>query len=175
VLQYSANGGALFPTSSVFESMPNTPPVFATWMLGLVLDDIISQGGLEAIELRMARRAGKLYKLIDRSGGFYFNSNADSCRSRMNAVFRIKGGNRSLEQKFVSEAEKVSVFPQSKGDRASSPCLPPDATIQQELTNMAPASPLGPRQEKSSVLPIPTPQQLLIPLDVPSPQAIFRA
>ena len=107
VLQYSANGGALSPTASVFESAPNTPPVFATYLLGLVLDEILEEGGLGAVERRMAKRAERLYKLIDSSGGFYFNPNDNSCRSRMNAVFRIKGGNRSMEQKFVTEAEQV--------------------------------------------------------------------
>lgn len=103
-LQYSKNGGGQ-PVSSVFESMPNTPPVFSAWMLELILDDIIAQGGLTAVETRMKNRAERLYsEVIDGSDGFYTNHIDPKYRSRMNAPFRIYDGDRDLERQFVDEA-----------------------------------------------------------------------
>lgn len=110
VLDYSKNGGALYPTSSVFESMPNTPPVFPCWMLGLVLDDIIDHGGLVAVQRRIEHRMAALYDFVDTSKGFYLNTVDPEFRSRMNAPIRIKGGDRDLERRFVAEAEQEGLY-----------------------------------------------------------------
>ena len=39
VLDYRKTAGGRMPTPSIFQSLPNTPPIFAAYMLGLVLDD----------------------------------------------------------------------------------------------------------------------------------------
>ena len=44
------------------------------------------------------------YGAIDNSGGFYTAPVDKDCRSRMNAPFRINGGDEKLEGEFVKEA-----------------------------------------------------------------------
>jgi phosphoserine aminotransferase len=83
------------------QSMYNTPPVFAIYVMRLVLKWLQKEGGLEAIEKRNARKAGKLYAEIDRTG-FYRGHAAKDSRSRMNVTFRLP--NEELEKKFAKEA-----------------------------------------------------------------------
>ena len=84
-------------------SMYNTPPVFAIYLLGLVTRWLIGQGGLQAIGAVNARKAGKLYAEIDRSG-FYRGTAQKDSRSLMNVTFRLPS--EELEQRFVKDAEK---------------------------------------------------------------------
>ncbi len=83
------------------KSMYNTPPVFAIYIMRLVLAWLIKQGGLSAIEKRNARKADKLYAEIDRTGFYRGHASKDS-RSRMNVTFRLP--NEDLEKKFIKEA-----------------------------------------------------------------------
>src|SRR5688500_12641315 len=83
-------------------SMYNTPPVFAIYMLGLVMRWLIGQGGLEAAEAANQRKAGKLYAEIDRTG-FYRGTAQKNSRSLMNVTFRLPS--EDLEKRFVKEAE----------------------------------------------------------------------
>ena len=59
-----------YPVHVENESMYNTPPVFAIYVMRLVLTWLLKAGGLEAIERVNARKADKLYAEIDRTG-FY--------------------------------------------------------------------------------------------------------
>ena len=95
-------------------SMHNTPPVFAIYVLGLVTQWLIGQGGLEAIATINARKAGKLYDEIDRTG-FYRGTAQKDSRSLMNVTFRLSG--EDLEKQFVKEAEKAG-FDGLKGHRS---------------------------------------------------------
>jgi len=52
-------------------SLLNTPPVFAVYVVGLVAQYLLAQGGLPAIAVHNAEKARLLYDIIDRSGGFY--------------------------------------------------------------------------------------------------------
>ena len=97
-------------------SLYNTPPAFAIWMLGLVQDWIGEQGGVAAIERANIEKANVLYDEIDRTG-FYSCPVEKASRSRMNVVFRIKGGDEALESRFVSEAT-ASGFVGLKGHRS---------------------------------------------------------
>ena len=83
------------------KSMYNTPPVFAIYVMRLVLEWLLKQGGLEAIEQRNARKADKLYAEIDRTGFYRGHAQKDS-RSRMNVTFRLPS--EELEKKFAKEA-----------------------------------------------------------------------
>jgi phosphoserine aminotransferase len=83
------------------KSMYNTPPVFAIYIMRLVLKWLIGQGGLEAIERLNARKADKLYAEIDRTGFYRGHAQKDS-RSRMNVTFRLPS--EDLEKKFIKEA-----------------------------------------------------------------------
>jgi phosphoserine aminotransferase len=83
------------------KSMYNTPPVFAIYVMRLVLAWQLKQGGLAAIEKRNARKADKLYAAIDRTGFYRGHATADS-RSRMNVTFRLPS--EELEKTFTKEA-----------------------------------------------------------------------
>jgi phosphoserine aminotransferase len=82
-------------------SMYNTPPVFAIYVMRLVVDWLLKAGGLEAIEKVNVRKADKLYAAIDRTG-FYRGHAAPDSRSRMNVTFRLPS--EELEKAFVKEA-----------------------------------------------------------------------
>ena len=82
-------------------SLYNTPPVFAIYLLGLVLDWVRGQGGPEAMGRTNARKAAKLYAEIDRSG-FYRGTARRESRSLMNVTFRLP--TEELEARFVAGA-----------------------------------------------------------------------
>jgi phosphoserine aminotransferase len=83
------------------KSLYNTPPVFAIYVMRLVLKWLVAQGGLEAIAAHNARKAGKLYAEIDRSGFYRGHAEPDS-RSKMNVTFRLP--NEDVEKRFIKEA-----------------------------------------------------------------------
>jgi len=46
-----------------------------------------------------------LWAAVDESNGYYKSKITDKpYRSRINVIFRIAGGNKALEEKFISEA-----------------------------------------------------------------------
>jgi phosphoserine aminotransferase len=87
-------------------SLYNTPPTFAIYVLGLVLDWITNEGGIGAIEKRNEAKAKLLYDAMDASSGYYSCPVEKASRSRMNVVFRVAGGDEALEKKFTEEATK---------------------------------------------------------------------
>ena len=87
-------------------SLYNTPPVFAIYMVGLVTQWLIEQGGLEAVAAINERKAGKLYAEIDRTG-FYRGTAQKESRSLMNVTFRLPS--EDLEKQFVKDAEKAGL------------------------------------------------------------------
>src|SRR5918993_3458351 len=87
-------------------SMHNTPPVFAIYVLGLVMQWLIARGGLEAIAAVNERKAAKLYAEIDRTG-FYRGTAQKDSRSLMNVTFRLR--TEDLEKMFEKEAEKAGL------------------------------------------------------------------
>jgi len=91
------------------KSLYHTPPTFAIYILGLVLDWIESLGGLAVIEQRNTTKALVLYDAIDSSSGFYSCPVEKGSRSKMNVVFRVAGGNEELEKKFAEEAAAAGI------------------------------------------------------------------
>ncbi len=83
------------------KSLYNTPPVFAIYVMRLVLKWLLKEGGLAAMAKKNERKAGKLYAEIDRTGFYRGHARADS-RSRMNVTFRLPS--EELEKKFVKDA-----------------------------------------------------------------------
>jgi phosphoserine aminotransferase len=83
------------------KSLYNTPPVFAIYVMRLVLQWLKKKGGLAAIEKVNTRKADKLYAEIDRTGFYRGHADKDS-RSRMNITFRLPS--EDLEKKFAKEA-----------------------------------------------------------------------
>jgi phosphoserine aminotransferase len=82
-------------------SLYNTPPAFGIYVLGLVVDWLRAQGGLQAMAGINNRKAGKLYAELDRTGFWRPTARKDS-RSMMNVTFRL--ANEELEKAFVKES-----------------------------------------------------------------------
>jgi phosphoserine aminotransferase len=82
-------------------SLYNTPPCFAIYAVGLVLQWLRAQGGLEAIGAVNERKAGKLYAELDRTG-FWRPTARKQDRSLMNVTFRLPS--EELEKQFVKES-----------------------------------------------------------------------
>ena len=87
------------------DSLFNTPPTFAIYVLGLVLKWLKDEiGGLPKMHHRNQHKAQLLYQVIDNSSGFYQGHAQPNCRSLMNVTFRLS--NDGLDKKFIAESEK---------------------------------------------------------------------
>ncbi|BCX81564.1 phosphoserine aminotransferase [Methylomarinovum caldicuralii] len=95
-------------------SMLNTPPTYSWYLLGLVLEWLRDQGGVEGIEKRNVEKAGLLYGAIDASD-FYRNPVDPRYRSRMNVPFTL--ADPSLDSLFLEEA-KAEGLVNLKGHRS---------------------------------------------------------
>ncbi len=84
-------------------SMFNTPPTYAIYILGLVLEWIKGKGGLQAMKELNEKKAKIIYDFLD--GSKMFNATVQGeDRSLMNIPFVT--GNDELDAKFVAEAKK---------------------------------------------------------------------
>ena len=90
-------------------SLYHTPPTFAIYIIGLVMDWISSEGGIAGIEKRNEGKAKLLYDAVDSSGGYYSCPVEKSSRSRMNVVFRVAGGDEAKEKAFSKQAEAAGI------------------------------------------------------------------
>ncbi len=86
------------------KSLYNTPTTFAIYILELVLQWIKEKGGLQAVENTNREKCSLIYRVIDKSGGFYRGHAAPEDRSMMNVTFRLP--NDDLEKDFVEGAAK---------------------------------------------------------------------
>jgi phosphoserine aminotransferase len=92
-----------YATFAASNSLYNTPPVFAVYLLNLVLGWIETEGGLTALAERNERKARLLYDAIDARPEFYRGHAAPASRSRMNVTFRLP--DEALEKTFIQEAQ----------------------------------------------------------------------
>ncbi len=83
------------------ESLYNTPPTFAIYVVKLVLEWVKNQGGVENIEKINRQKAGMIYDILD-SDDFYRGTVKKESRSLMNITFRLPS--EELEKQFISEA-----------------------------------------------------------------------
>ena len=83
------------------DSMYNTPPCWNIYMLGLVLDWLAGQGGVEGMEKIKKQRAALVYDYLDESRIFHGCAEKPS-RSDMNVTFRT--GDKDLDAEFVKFA-----------------------------------------------------------------------
>ena len=90
------------------ESMYNTPPTFAIYVAGLVLQWIKLHGGLEQMQLNALARSELIYNCIDRSSGFYNNPVAHGVRSRVNIPFFLK--DEQLNDLFIQKAKENRIL-----------------------------------------------------------------
>ncbi|HLV96989.1 MAG TPA: 3-phosphoserine/phosphohydroxythreonine transaminase [Candidatus Acidoferrales bacterium] len=90
------------------KSLYHTPPTFAVYVCGLVLEWIEAEGGVSAIEKRNEAKAKLLYDAIEASPLYSCPVERDS-RSRMNVVFRVAGGDAETEKRFVAKAAEAGM------------------------------------------------------------------
>ncbi len=95
----------------------NTPPTYAIYLVGLVMDWIEAEGGVGALERRNEEKAALLYEALDQSGGFYTCPVEPEDRSRMNVVFRVKAGDEALEAQLLKDAKAAGLV-ELKGHRS---------------------------------------------------------
>ncbi|RPH70945.1 MAG: 3-phosphoserine/phosphohydroxythreonine transaminase [Myxococcaceae bacterium] len=93
-----------YTTHAENNSLYNTPPTFAVYLMRNVLAWIEAQGGLVAMERRNNEKAEILYGALDRMSGFYRAPVEKAARSTMNIVFRLP--TEELDDRFVAEAKK---------------------------------------------------------------------
>jgi phosphoserine aminotransferase len=97
-------------------SLLNTPPVFAIYVLLLITRWLRKEmGGLEGIAELNQRKARSLYEVLDAHPDFYIGHAERASRSTMNVTFRLPDGD--LEKSFLKEAEKRGLH-QLKGHRS---------------------------------------------------------
>lgn len=93
-----------YATHAKNDSLYNTPPTFAIYMVRNVLSWLQSIGGLPEIERRNREKASLLYGALDRHSGFYTVPVELGSRSTMNVVWKL--ASEALEEQFVAEAKK---------------------------------------------------------------------
>ena len=100
------------------KSLYHTPPTFAVYVVGLVLEWIESLGGIAGMQKRNQAKVKLLYDAIEASGGFYHCPVELASRSKMNVVFRVAGGNgcstaladmEKIEKQFAAEAASATL------------------------------------------------------------------
>ena len=117
-------------------SLYNTPPTWAIYVLGLVCKWILTNGGVESelatttslsphplflsspeMNQRSMAKSKMVFEVINNSAGFYSMPVLEKYRSRMNVPCRIAGGREDLEAKFLQEADQKG-FLSLKGHRS---------------------------------------------------------
>ena len=88
-------------------SMYNTPPVFSVYMTKLMLEWMLSIGGLDELKRRNERKASILYDYLDKTK-FYTTPVDNKCRSMM--VVRFFTGDAELDERFMEEAGKLGLI-----------------------------------------------------------------
>lgn len=96
-----------YATHAKNNSLYNTPPTFAVYVLDLVLQWIDGIGGLAGVSDRNTRKARTLYDAIDGGGGYYKGHAEAASRSNMNVTFRLPS--EALEKQFVAEAQSAGM------------------------------------------------------------------
>ena len=100
------------------DSMFNTPPTFAIYVIGEVLKWIEGNGGLMGMLKINKEKAAYIYDVIDGTD-FYTGTVVKEDRSLMNIPFRLP--TEELEKKFIAEAVENKMF-NLKGHRSVGGC-----------------------------------------------------
>jgi phosphoserine aminotransferase len=96
-----------YKTHADADSMHNTPPTYAIYILGLVCEWLQERGGLAAMEEINIRKAQRIYDYIDATG-FYHCPTEPASRSRMNVPFTL--ANSALDGPFLAEATAAGLM-----------------------------------------------------------------
>lgn len=108
-----------YETHASSNSLFNTPPTLAIYLLSLVLKWAENQGGIEGIAAINNQKAETLYHVIDNSEGFYKGHAVKDSRSKMNVTFTLQSD--ELTKKFLDEA-KLAGFVGLNGHRSVGGC-----------------------------------------------------
>jgi phosphoserine aminotransferase len=92
-----------YRTHAASNSLYNTPPTFAIYLMRQVLAWVKEQGGLPQIERWTDEKAHLIYGALDAHPTVYRCPVSQDSRSKMNVVFRLRDD--ALEKQFLSEAE----------------------------------------------------------------------
>jgi phosphoserine aminotransferase len=94
-----------YKTHAKNDSLYNTPPAFAIYVVGLVLKWIEAEGGLRAIEERNREKAAVVYEALDRYPEVYEPAvSVKEDRSLMNVTFRLR--NPEQDSEFLAGAQE---------------------------------------------------------------------
>jgi len=91
-----------YSTHAKNNSLYNTPPAFAVYVLGLVLKWLEDGGGLGVMQAFNEEKASLLYSTIDESAGYFTGHAEKGSRSIMNVTFRLP--DEAKEKAFLAEA-----------------------------------------------------------------------
>ncbi|TDQ36071.1 3-phosphoserine/phosphohydroxythreonine transaminase [Aureibacillus halotolerans] len=108
-----------YETHAKTDSLYNTPPTFAIYMLSLVLQRVKDIGGVKVVEAENNRKAQLLYQTISESNGFYTPHAAAGSESKMNVTFRLP--DEDTTKVFLAKA-KDSGFSGLAGHRSVGGC-----------------------------------------------------
>jgi phosphoserine aminotransferase len=90
------------------DSLYNTPPVFAIYVVGLVLKWVEEQGGVAALDKRNRARAGRIYEALDAHPDVYDPAvTQKEDRSWMNVTFRLRDA--AKEKAFLEIAQAAGM------------------------------------------------------------------
>ena len=97
-----------YATQCEKQSLYNTPPVFPIYMVGLTLQWIAKEGGVQAVAARNQAKAQLIYDALDAVPSLYTSCVAvKEHRSWMNLTFRL--ASVKLEKEFLAEAQAAGM------------------------------------------------------------------
>ncbi|RYZ35884.1 MAG: 3-phosphoserine/phosphohydroxythreonine transaminase [Myxococcaceae bacterium] len=96
-----------YSTHAENNSLYNTPPTLAIYLVRNVLQWVKGLGGLPALEKRNREKADDLYGAIDRNPGFYRAPVERESRSVMNVVFHLP--TEELDAAFIAQAKQAGM------------------------------------------------------------------
>lgn len=103
----------MYKTHAENDSRYNTPPVFGVYVMGVVFEWILENGGLSGMAQRNAAKAQAIYDVLD--AGFYKPHAKEGSRSMMNITFNCPSDD--LNKAFLKEAQAQG-FDGLKGHRS---------------------------------------------------------
>ncbi|MBN1521571.1 MAG: 3-phosphoserine/phosphohydroxythreonine transaminase [Candidatus Aureabacteria bacterium] len=89
------------------DSLYNTPPTFAIYLVMCITEWAVKKGGIDALEKECRVKAGMVYETVDGTD-FYIPTASKDSRSLTNITFRLK--NEALEKIFIEEAKKEKLI-----------------------------------------------------------------
>ena len=104
-----------FPSHAKARSLLNTPPMFSVYVTGKMLRWIEDRGGLQGMAERAERRSGRIYDVIEASGGFY--TVAGGAAGQVADERRLPDGRPDLDARFLAETRAAGLV-NLKGHRS---------------------------------------------------------